>query len=156
MAQRYCRLRAGWSMSATSWANVSPKMVSRERERSHAGTAQTLSRVGQSFSSRCTLSSKSEYRNPKQIQITKFKCSQTKNCRNATVLVIWTLVLGICFGFRVSNFGFGFGSEVKLLLHDDHDAASIDMCLVAFASVGDNNDYVVSRSGRCARKDTIT
>src|ERR1039458_7308150 len=47
---------------------------------------------------------KSEGRNPKQIQIPNFPMFKTS--RRSVVLVIPLLVLGICFGLRISIFGF--------------------------------------------------
>ena len=49
---------------------------------------------------------KSEFRNPKQIQMIKFQ--------NVFVLIIWILDIRACFGFRASNFEF-IGPLVQIL-----------------------------------------
>jgi hypothetical protein len=51
---------------------------------------------------------KSETRNPKQIQITKKRNSKhlVHDRADQEVLDIPSLALGICFGFRASDFGF--------------------------------------------------
>jgi hypothetical protein len=50
---------------------------------------------------------KFEARNPKTETNSKIKCSKFKTkASKSLVLVIWILVIQICFEFRYSNFGF--------------------------------------------------
>ena len=84
--------------------------------------------------------SKSEARTPKQIQTPNG--GMFENCPSKVVLDIPALVLGICFGFRASDFGFqlpGLGRGVQMSPSASHLALWPALSHVISAAAADTN-----------------